>query len=139
MTAAPKRGEWMMVRWLLAVLLALTLTVQAIRAAADFDAEEKTLTQDIEKPGLAGAALASAYMARGSLRLLTKQMPAALADYDQAVALAPKLAGAYLHRQSAVAKPAISRMPSMTCRKRSHSERQTKRPPTICARTSGRD
>lgn len=87
-----------MVRWLPAVLLALMLVAEVKSVSADFEAEEQTLTQEIEKPGLKGSALASAYMARGSLRLMNKQTSGALADYDQAVAIAPKFAAAYLHR-----------------------------------------
>jgi tetratricopeptide (TPR) repeat protein len=88
-----------MVRWFTAALLALFLTFRVLPAAAAmFEAEEQTLTQEIEKGGLTGTALAKDYMARGSLRLLNQQMADALADYDQGVATAPKLAQAYLHR-----------------------------------------
>src|SRR5262249_48963955 len=67
-------------------------------AAADLAPEEKALTQEIETRGLTGDALAKTHMARGTVRLLRKEMAGALADYDEAVDLAPKLAGAYLHR-----------------------------------------
>jgi tetratricopeptide (TPR) repeat protein len=87
-----------MIRWVPTFLFALVLAFSAGPAAAVFEAEEQTLTQEIEKAGLTGPALAKNYMARGSLRFLNKRMADALADYDQAVALAPKLAEAYLHR-----------------------------------------
>src|SRR5262249_26838742 len=85
-------------RVILAGVLALGLAAGAMAAAADLAPEEKALTQEIETRGLAGDALAKTHMARGTVRLLRKEMAGALADYDEAVDLAPKLAGAYLHR-----------------------------------------
>jgi tetratricopeptide (TPR) repeat protein len=86
-------------RGIIAGVLALGLAAAAMSAAAtDLAPDENTLTQDIETRGLTGDTLAKAHMARGTIRLLRKETTEALADYDQAVALAPKLAGAYLHR-----------------------------------------
>jgi len=87
-----------MVRWFAIALLVLTFALRPLPAAAMFEAEEQTLTQEIEKGSLTGEALAKDYMARGSLRFLNGRLADALADYDQAVAAAPKLAQAYLHR-----------------------------------------
>ncbi len=84
---------------IIAGVLLLGLAVCAVpAAAADLAPAEKMLTEEIETRALSGDALAKAHMARGTVRLLRKETAGALADYDAAVALAPKLTGAYLHR-----------------------------------------
>src|SRR5262245_2741820 len=86
-------------RGIIVGVLALGLAAGAIIAAAtDLAPEEKTLTQEIETGGLTGDALARAHVARGTFKLLRKDTAGALADYDQAAALAPKLATTYMHR-----------------------------------------
>lgn len=87
-----------MVRFVSAVLLALVLAFAAVPAAAEFEKEIQAVTEKIEAGNLAGEALARAYMQRAFIRVLGKDLPAALADYNQAVATAPKLAAAYLNR-----------------------------------------
>src|SRR5262245_26817789 len=83
-------------RGIMAGVLALGLAAGA--GAADLGPEETARTQEIEARGLAGDALAKAHMARGTVRLLRKETAGALADYDAAVDLAPRLSGEYLHR-----------------------------------------
>lgn len=87
-----------MVRFLSAVLLALLLAFSAAPAAAEFEEEIQAVTKKIEAGDLAGDALAQTYMQRAFLRVLGKDLPGALADYNLAVGAAPKLASAYLSR-----------------------------------------
>src|SRR4030095_15614625 len=95
------QGEWIMMRWLPAVLLALVFAVTTMAASADVDDQIKTVTQKIEKSGLVGTPLAEAYMERAALHLMQQDTPGALSDYDQAVTAAPKLAEAYIYRSFA--------------------------------------
>lgn len=87
-----------MVRWLPVVLLALVLTAPSLHAMADEDEDLQKLTQQIEAGTLKGSALADAYRERGTRRLVAKDVPGALADYDRAVAAAPGRADAYVDR-----------------------------------------
>src|SRR5262249_6853107 len=90
---------WTMYRAIIAGMLLFALAVPAVPAAAtELAQDEKALTHDSEARSLTGDALAKAHMARGTIRLLRKETAGALADYDEAVDLAPRLAGAYLHR-----------------------------------------
>jgi len=87
-----------MVRWLPAALLALTLPVLAVPAAADNDDEIEALADKIEAGKFAGLGLAQAYMELGTRKLIGKDTPGALAAYDKAVATAPKYGEAYVWR-----------------------------------------
>jgi len=87
-----------MVRWLAAVLLGLVFVAPFRPAAADQTEDIQKLTQQIDAGNLKGPALADVYRERGTRRLIDKDVAGALADYDQAVAAAPKLAAAYVDR-----------------------------------------
>lgn len=87
-----------MIRWHLAILLAFALSLPGAPAAADQTEDIQKLTQQIDAGTLKGPALADAYRERAARRLMDKDVTGALADYDQAVAAAPKFAAAYLDR-----------------------------------------
>jgi tetratricopeptide (TPR) repeat protein len=73
-----------------------------LAACADYDSQYGTarykLTNEIESGELSGEPLAMAYLKRGYTLEVDKQYDRALADYDQAVAVAPQLVLAYSTR-----------------------------------------
>jgi tetratricopeptide (TPR) repeat protein len=87
-----------MIRWRSAVLLAFLLALPDAPAAADQTEDIQKLTQQIDAGAQKGPALADLYRERGSRRLMDKDVAGALADYDKAVAAAPKFAAAYVDR-----------------------------------------
>ncbi|HZF32668.1 MAG TPA: tetratricopeptide repeat protein [Candidatus Angelobacter sp.] len=65
-------------------------------ARADFyDSARDPLTQQIESGTLSGDALATAYLKRGYLWMLSRNAEQSLADFNQAIAAAPKMVDAY--------------------------------------------
>lgn len=84
-----------MLRLMFVASFALVLGVSSSRAA---DEDIAMLTRQIEAGTLKGAALTDAYRERGTRRMVAKDLDGALADFDQAVAAAPKLPGAYVDR-----------------------------------------
>lgn len=62
---------------------------------------DRDLSGRIDSGALSGDALASAYVDRGTLRLLNDDADAAIADYDAAIAAAPDHVAAYVWRGQA--------------------------------------
>lgn len=62
---------------------------------------DRDLSRSIESGELSGERLAEAYVDRGTARLLASDVPAALADYDAAIAAAPHYVPAYVWRGQA--------------------------------------
>ena len=87
-----------MVRWVVALVLALVIALRAIPVAADNDDDIQALTEKIAAGKFAGLALAQAYMELVARKLIGKDAPGALAAYDKAVATFPKYAEAYVWR-----------------------------------------
>jgi tetratricopeptide (TPR) repeat protein len=79
------------------IILVLAVIVAACTAKPGGEIESD-LDQRIQSGGLSGAALADALVDRGLLRVATKNLDGAIADFDAAVAAAPDLAEAYVWR-----------------------------------------
>jgi tetratricopeptide (TPR) repeat protein len=77
-------------------LLCLALLLAASGAhAQSYESERYKLTQQIESGTLSGDVLATAYLKRGYLWMLSRNAQEALADINQAIAAAPKMVEAY--------------------------------------------